>query len=141
MYISDFGGALDHGQLSQDQSVKELTAIALNRPRDPIYFIFSDIEKMKSMIKEKKLEEYRLFEQKNDVFAMCSTIAGMVIQAYPYSTDPFFGPLYVAKPDLSEKLETLGGFNPDCAALIIKGLSLEYRERPSAKEIRDALKT
>lgn len=130
LYLSDFGGSIDH---SAENSL-QLETMGTEQ-----YRLLEDTEAANAARKAGDKELYMKIEKKADVFAACSVICSFFINEQPYDGVPGQGGS-VIKPGLKEKLMEKG-LSERSAKLLIEGLSKDHNERPNAEDLFNAIKS
>lgn len=128
VYLSDFGGAIDHGQ--EFIPLQETTSIEYRTIEDDIA--------SKNAYLENDKQQYLEIEKKADVFATCSTIYCIFTKTMPYNPKPGISG-WQLKSNLEEELEN-SGLSQKTIKLIIQGLDKNYKNRPDAIVILEAIK-
>lgn len=128
LYLADFGGALDH--TTKDSNI-------LQESVTPEFRLKSDNEAAKKAHEAGNKELYLEIEKKADVFATCSVIYSMFTNEQPYTGTPGDGTMEL-KSGLVDKLKAKG-LSEVAADLVVKGLSVNFEDRPNIDEITGAI--
>jgi serine/threonine protein kinase len=82
--------------------------------------------------------EYKKIEKKADVFATSSVICSIFTGDFPYDGSPG-AKGYKVKDNLRQQLKE-AALSEETIDLLIKGLSVDYNERPDASTLLEAIK-
>lgn len=126
LYLGDFGGGIDHSTAN----------VTLQKTVTPQFRLNQDNEASEKAHKAGNNSLYMEIEKKADVFATCSVIYSLFTNEQPYQLDgDEIGSLNL---DLKAKLAN-SGLSEATIDLLIKGLSPNYKKRPDAATILNAI--
>lgn len=129
LFLSDFGSGIDHAMQDSVTQISEGTAD---------YRVKDDNIARDAARSANDSSLYKEIEKKADVFATCSTIFSFFTNMSPFEGIPIEGNCIVDKNFLQNGFEGKGLSQPTID-LLIRGLSMNYKERPNAAEILFAM--
>ncbi len=126
VYLADFGGAIFH----------QTKDVPLQQQVSPLYRFDIDDQAARIAFKSKDFKTYQEIQEKADIFAMCSVICSICTNQVPYNQP--IAKSYQINDHLKQDLEK-AGLNQETIQMLIKGLSANYQERPTASALLNAI--